>query len=366
MEDNSNFSIHSQQEQCNKKKKDESEVSSDKDINCSYTAMIAQSIMRTPFKRATLSEIYNFMSSSFSILKKRGNGWRNCVRHTLSLNECFVKLNRPENGRSCNWTVHPSYFDAFMRGDYRKRRTSRKKSRNVVPQWSVMQDERYMGFQPPNPVDMLSYLPPSNQSSILTPHHTATQNFRANEIMERINQETPPPTIAPTSHSMWHSYVSSLEDTPPSKPSNAHDSCGGYPAYHHNMYEQIQHKHLPPTTNPSNQPYFQLPEYTNGSPPSEINEHLSLNNLDSSTHAERYTRYNRQYINSTFHQGYSKTGSPNASDRPAYELNCGGERVGYERTNSCGTNNSISQPIQIENSCYAGNITNRTYRTEYF
>ena len=76
----------------------------DKDQTCSYTSMIAQSIMRSHYKRATLSEIYNYMTNTFEVLKKRGNGWRNCVRHTLSLNECFVKLNRPENGRSCNWT----------------------------------------------------------------------------------------------------------------------------------------------------------------------------------------------------------------------------------------------------------------------
>jgi len=97
--------------------------------NPSYTAMIAEAIIITPYKRATLSEIYEYMSKTFDILKKRGTGWRNCVRHTLSLNECFVKLHRPENGRSCNWTIHQAYFDAFSRGDYRKKRANRKKGK---------------------------------------------------------------------------------------------------------------------------------------------------------------------------------------------------------------------------------------------
>ncbi|XP_004207988.1 forkhead box protein I1c [Hydra vulgaris] len=103
----------------------------DKDNNLSYTAMIAQAIMVSSCKRLTLSEIYEYMANTFEILKKRGTGWRNCVRHTLSLNECFLKLHRPENGRSCNWTVHPAYFEAFSKGDYRKRRANRKKSRSV-------------------------------------------------------------------------------------------------------------------------------------------------------------------------------------------------------------------------------------------
>ena len=102
----------------------------DANDNPSYTAMIAEAIMVTPFKRATLSEIYEYMNKTFDILKKRGTGWRNCVRHTLSLNECFVKLHRPENGRSCNWTVHQAYFEAFLRGDYRKKRANRKKGKS--------------------------------------------------------------------------------------------------------------------------------------------------------------------------------------------------------------------------------------------
>jgi len=114
-----------------KRMKMESRLKTEKDGCPSYTAMIAEAIMRTAFKRATLAEIYDFMNSSFDQLTKRGSGWRNCVRHTLSLNDCFLKLHRPENGRSCNWTIHPSYLEAFLKGDYRKQRKNRRKVKNV-------------------------------------------------------------------------------------------------------------------------------------------------------------------------------------------------------------------------------------------
>ncbi len=97
----------------------------------SYTAMIAQAILSREGHRSTLSDIYEYMNKSFPALERRGTGWRNCVRHTLSLNDCFIKLHRPENGRSCNWAVHPTYFESFSRGDYRKRRSIRKRTRNI-------------------------------------------------------------------------------------------------------------------------------------------------------------------------------------------------------------------------------------------
>ena len=91
----------------------------------SYTSMIAQAILSKSSQRSALSEIYEFMERRFPSLSEKGNGWRNCVRHTLSLSDCFMKLHRPENGRSCHWAIHPTYLPRFLRGDFRKRRQSR-------------------------------------------------------------------------------------------------------------------------------------------------------------------------------------------------------------------------------------------------
>eukprot|EP00111_Clytia_hemisphaerica_P000589 TCONS_00001703-protein len=99
----------------------------------SYTAMIAQAILKKESSKSTLSDIYEYMEKHFPSLEKRGTGWRNCVRHTLSLNDCFIKLHRPENGRSCNWAIHPTYYESFSKGDYRKRRALRKRPRGL--QW---------------------------------------------------------------------------------------------------------------------------------------------------------------------------------------------------------------------------------------
>jgi forkhead box protein F len=58
----------------------------------SYIALIVMAINSTPTKKMTLSEIYAFLQQSFPFFRSTYMGWKNSVRHNLSLNECFIKL----------------------------------------------------------------------------------------------------------------------------------------------------------------------------------------------------------------------------------------------------------------------------------
>ncbi|GAB1608487.1 forkhead box protein N4-like [Argonauta hians] len=59
-----------------------------------------------------VSEIYNFMTKNFPYFKNAPGGWKNSVRHNLSLNKCFEKVENPKlNGSSrkgCLWALNPA------------------------------------------------------------------------------------------------------------------------------------------------------------------------------------------------------------------------------------------------------------------
>ncbi len=72
----------------------------------SYVMMIAMAIKASPQKRLPLRKIYEFITQNFPHFKPDVGGWKNSVRHNLSLNDCFVKQPRqPGEGKGHNWII---------------------------------------------------------------------------------------------------------------------------------------------------------------------------------------------------------------------------------------------------------------------
>ena len=102
----------------------------------SYIALIVMAIQASPNKRCTLSEIYQFLQQRFPFFRGSYQGWKNSVRHNLSLNECFIKLpkglGRP--GKGHYWTIDPSAEFMFEEGSFRRRpRGFRRKCQGLKP-----------------------------------------------------------------------------------------------------------------------------------------------------------------------------------------------------------------------------------------
>lgn len=92
----------------------------------SYIGLIAMAILSSAEKKMVLSDIYQYILDNYPYFRNRGPGWRNSIRHNLSLNDCFVKAGRSANGKGHYWAVHPANIEDFTRGDFRRRRAQRK------------------------------------------------------------------------------------------------------------------------------------------------------------------------------------------------------------------------------------------------
>ena len=94
--------------------------------NQSYIGLIGQAIMSSQDKKMVLSDIYKWVLTHYPYFRNKGPGWKNSVRHNLSLNDCFVKAGRSPNGKGNYWAINPENYEDFRKGDFRRRRAQRR------------------------------------------------------------------------------------------------------------------------------------------------------------------------------------------------------------------------------------------------
>jgi len=97
----------------------------------SYIGLISMAILSSPEKKLVLADIYQYILDNYLYFRHRGPGWRNSIRHNLSLNDCFIKAGRAANGKGHYWAVHPACVSDFQKGDFRRRRAQRKVRRHM-------------------------------------------------------------------------------------------------------------------------------------------------------------------------------------------------------------------------------------------
>ncbi|VDL40621.1 unnamed protein product [Hymenolepis diminuta] len=90
----------------------------------SYAQLIVQAIASAPNRRLTLSDIYNYISTTFPYYKPNQKGWQNSIRHNLSLNRYFVRIPRgqEEPGKGAFWRLDPASEAHLVVKAFQKRR----------------------------------------------------------------------------------------------------------------------------------------------------------------------------------------------------------------------------------------------------
>lgn len=91
----------------------------------SYITLITMALHMSPDRQLPISEIYKWIMELFPYYRNDTVKWQNSIRHSLSYNDCFVKLARVPNqrGKGSFWTLHENCGEMFSSGCYLRRQT---------------------------------------------------------------------------------------------------------------------------------------------------------------------------------------------------------------------------------------------------
>lgn len=94
----------------------------------SYISLCVMAIESSPTKMMTLREMYHYVAQRFEFYRCGDKKWKNSLRHNLSFNDCFIKVEKnkaigQKRGRKGSyWTLHPKSREMFLNGSTLRRK----------------------------------------------------------------------------------------------------------------------------------------------------------------------------------------------------------------------------------------------------
>lgn len=79
----------------------------------SFSCLIFMAVEDSPRKMLPVKEIYSWVCKHFPYFETAPSGWKNSIRHNLSLNKCFKKVEQDKQhndpGKGSLWCIDPAY-----------------------------------------------------------------------------------------------------------------------------------------------------------------------------------------------------------------------------------------------------------------
>ncbi|XP_068596787.1 forkhead box protein N2 [Brachionichthys hirsutus] len=155
----------------------------------SFSCLIFMAIEDSPDKRLPVKDIYDWIVNSFLYYRTASGGWRNSVRHNLSLSKSFRRIQRDKSqvgdsvGKGSLWCVCPEYRPALI-ATLRKTHSFHSTNSNLINKPALLDGAE---FGLPAVSDTFQIADPLSQALLLstTSPHTLTNDdsiFSENQL----------------------------------------------------------------------------------------------------------------------------------------------------------------------------------------
>uniref|UniRef100_A0A8C6WWE0 Si:ch211-145o7.3 n=1 Tax=Neogobius melanostomus TaxID=47308 RepID=A0A8C6WWE0_9GOBI len=111
----------------------------------SFSSLIFMAIEDSPGKKLPVKDIYEWIVKHFPYYKTATGGWRNSVRHNLSLSKSFRRIQRDKSqsvGKGSLWCVCPEYRPALLEV-LRKTHSYHSNNSNLIKKPELFEESSY-------------------------------------------------------------------------------------------------------------------------------------------------------------------------------------------------------------------------------
>ncbi|XP_035796988.2 forkhead box protein N1 isoform X2 [Amphiprion ocellaris] len=143
----------------------------------SYSILIFMALKNSKTGSLPVSEIYSFMTEHFPYFKTAPDGWKNSVRHNLSLNKCFEKVenkNGSTSRKGCLWALNPAKVEKMQEELHKWRRKDPITVRRSMARPEEL--DRLLGEKPDKLRPLPSFTSPALLSRVAPIYSTASSS----------------------------------------------------------------------------------------------------------------------------------------------------------------------------------------------